>query len=155
MAARRSISSRVARLGVLGLKQGGARGSQQPQNATPGAETPKNGSRAIPGDSEPLDPVFEAMTERQLQRHVEDALTARGYLWWHVRDARLMRAGLPDIIAVHPTRIPRRVYFFELKTAKGRVSRKQREALAALSDVYGVDARVIRPADWSAALEDL
>lgn len=102
-----------------------------------------------------LAPVWAAMSEAEFQAHVEDAFTKRGYLVWHVRDARLMRAGLPDVIAVHPTRVPRRVYFFELKTATGRVSRQQRAAIAALSDVYGVDARVIRPADWQAVLGEL
>jgi hypothetical protein len=95
------------------------------------------------------------MSEREFQQHVEDALEARGYLFWHVRDARLMRAGLPDIIAVHPARWPCRVYFWELKTSNGRVTRKQREALTALSDASDVDARIIRPSEWSSVLEDL
>jgi hypothetical protein len=101
------------------------------------------------------DALLNSLSERAFQKLVIQALQARGYLVWHVPDSRLMAAGLPDLICVHPTRLPRRVLFFELKTATGRVSRKQREAIVALSDVYGVWADVIRPSDWPSVLEDL
>lgn len=133
-------------------------GTGQRQNARDGALEPLRApqSQKPPTDtSDVLAPVWDAMSEAEFQQHVEDALKTRGYLYWHVRDPRLMKAGLPDIIAVHPTKLPRRVLFFELKTMQGRVKPKQREALAALADVYGVDARIIRPSEWPAVLEDL
>ncbi len=98
--------------------------------------------------------ILDAMSEAEFQRLVVAGLKQRGYLVWHVVDARLMAAGLPDVIAAHPTRVPRRLLMWELKRAKGgRVSPEQKAALAALSDVFGVDARVLRPADWLLAKE--
>lgn len=111
------------------------------------------------GESKPIqqgkNPILASLSEREFQRHVVDGLKQRGFLVWTIPDMRKTTAGLPDIIAVHPTRVPRRVLFWELKTATGRVRPEQRRALAALSDVYGVDARVIRPADWLAESETL
>ncbi len=133
-----------------------ADGSQRPPVAR---ETPRRRKRATdtPLTAQGALWAFLAatMTERQFQRIVEDSLRQRGYLVWHVADSRLMSAGLPDVIAVHPTRAPRRVIFWELKSQVGRVKPEQKAALAALEDVYGVDARVLRPSDWPAELESL
>lgn len=140
MARRRSLTSRVARDGLTMLGAGVAARQQ---------------TGALVEPSEAVGAVLDAMPEREFQQHVEEALTSRGYLWWHVRDPRLMRAGLPDIIAVHPTRVPRRLILWELKTATGRATQKQREALAALSNVPGVDARIVRPSDWQTLSEEV
>lgn len=99
--------------------------------------------------------LLVSMSEKAFQAHVVGALRARGWIVWTVPDMTRTTAGLPDVIAVHPTRVPRRVLFYELKTQSGRLRPEQRVVLAALGDVYGVDARVIRPADWPATLEDL
>lgn len=133
-----------------------APGGQEARNATLEALTASEASKTTTDRSDILAPVWDAMSEAEFQQHVEGALTTRGYLWWHVRDPRLMKAGLPDLIFVHPTKWPRRVYFYELKRERSyRVTKEQREALAALSDVYGVDARVVRPSEWPAVLEEL
>lgn len=99
--------------------------------------------------------VLGSLTEKQFQRMVVEGLKQRGYLVWVVPDMRKTLAGLPDVIAVHPTKVPRRVLFWELKTQTGRVRPAQKVALAALGDVYGVDARVIRPAHWPAMSEEI
>jgi hypothetical protein len=99
--------------------------------------------------------VLGSLTEKQFQRTVVEGLKQRGYLVWIVPDMRKTLAGLPDVIAVHPTRVPRRVLFYELKTMRGRVRPEQTQAITALSDVYGVDARVVRPIDWPGILEEL
>lgn len=100
-------------------------------------------------------PMLARLTERQFQAIVVAGLKQRGYIVWTVPDMRKTTRGLPDLIAVHPTRVPRRVLFWELKTQTGRVRPEQRVALAALGDVYGVDARVIRPSDWLTESEAL
>lgn len=104
---------------------------------------------------EPAAAPFLALSERAFQAIVVAGLKQRGYIVWTVPDMRKTTRGLPDVIAVHPTRVPRRVLMWELKTQTGRVRPEQKVALAALADVYGVDARVIRPADWLAESEVL
>lgn len=102
--------------------------------------------------------VYDAMSETEFERHVEEALTARGYLWWHVPDSRRMNPGLPDIIALGPMhgRGPIRLLFFELKRQKGGRRRpKQREVIAYLQQVATVDARFVTPADWQAITDAL
>lgn len=96
------------------------------------------------------------MTEDDLLVGVTDALTLGGWLWSHHRrsDLALMmgHTGLPDIIAVHPGR--RRLLVLELKTETGRLDPRQREWLAALVGA-GVDARIVRPADYDELVAEL
>jgi len=112
-------------------------------------------SDATSAPSRALLVVLGSLTERQFQRMVVDGLKQRGYLVWVVPDMRKTLAGLPDVIAVHPTRAPRRVLFWELKTQTGRVRPGQKIALAAMDGIPGVDARVLRPADWPAVVEEI
>lgn len=61
-----------------------------------------------------------------------------------------MLVHLPDIIAVHPTReIP--VLAWELKTERGSVTRDQLGWIFDLG-AAGLDARLVRPADYDTAL---
>src|SRR5205085_1033446 len=55
--------------------------------------------------------AWEGMSEAEFQAHVEYGLRQRGFLYWHVRDARLMAAGLPDVIAAREGQL----VFLELK----------------------------------------
>lgn len=135
MAARRRASGMASQAPV--------QGSQCPQ----GGES--HSRRATTAPQRALSVVLGSMSEKQFQRYVVDGLKRRGWIVWVVPDMRRTAAGLPDIIAVHPTQVPRRVLFWELKTMRGRVRPEQKIALAALNDVYGVDARVIRPDDWA------
>lgn len=95
----------------------------------------------------------DTWTEGELQGRVEALLLGAGWLVAHVRDARRQRlTGLPDVIAVHPTR--RRLLALELKTRRGRVTPEQQAWLDALA-AAGVEARVVRPADWPSLERDV
>lgn len=95
------------------------------------------------------------MTEDELLQGITEALAFGGWRWTHIRRSDGVTVGdpgLPDIIAAHPDRI--HVLAWELKTTRGVVSRDQLAWLFALGRVGGdVDARIIRPADYDAALE--
>ena len=84
------------------------------------------------------------------------ALTVGGWLWTHTRrpDLGLTMGtpGVPDIIAVHPQR--RRVLALELKALRGRFRPGQEGWLVALREA-GVDARVVRPEDYDALVDEL
>lgn len=90
--------------------------------------------------------LLDAMSEREFQKHVRESLEARGWLCFVIPDMRRTRAGWPDILAVlpgHPCLLA-----WELKTQTGHVRPDQETVLIALSDVPGVDARIVRPRDW-------
>lgn len=90
------------------------------------------------------------MTEAELQSAITGALTANGWLWFHDHDSRRNRAGLPDIIAVHPRGL---FIAVELKGPKTPVSKKQREWVDALGRFaaripLSTFTGIVRPADW-------
>lgn len=93
-------------------------------------------------------------TEDEMLAGLTDALTLAGWLWTHARrsDLALMMGspGLPDIIAVHPTR--RLILAWELKGPHGQPTGDQVAWIAALAPHPTVDARVIWPAQYDAAL---
>jgi hypothetical protein len=95
------------------------------------------------------------MTEDELLAGVTDALTMAGWRWTHPRrsDLALMQGdpGLPDIIAVHPTR---GIFLaWELKGTGGRPSASQVEWIAGLAAPrVRVDARILYPTDYDRAL---
>ena len=94
-------------------------------------------------DARPV--LLDSLSERELQAAVVDGLQQRGYRVWHVVDARLMAAGLPDIVAV---RAGSPLLLWELKSSTGRVRPAQRTALDTLAAASGSDVRLVRPADW-------
>ena len=161
----RSINARIARSGLrmgagVRARIDSGRALEAPTTAfdTPnrplGPQKPANRQEMASGGS-PLAPIFAAMSEKQFQAMVVMALKAHGYMVWTVPDMTKTARGLPDVIAVHPTRVPRRVLFYELKSQRGRVRPEQADALAALSDVHGIDARIVRPSDWPALRQAL
>lgn len=89
--------------------------------------------------------LLDTMPEAELLDCVLTGLRQRGFICWHVVDSRLMSAGLPDVIAV---KLGGPLLCWELKSSTGRVRPAQRRALDAFASATGVDARVIRPADW-------
>lgn len=102
------------------------------------------------------------MSEDELMAGITEALTLAGWVWYHVgRSDRVSRGtgavGFPDIVAVHPWR--NHLILWELKTETGRLTVGQWAwigPLAVTATVIGspmLDARVIRPADYDAALE--
>ena len=94
--------------------------------------------------------LLDSLSERELLGAVLTGLRQRGYLVWHVTDSRLMRAGLPDVIAA---RAGSPLLLWELKRADGRLRLAQRTALETLAAVTGVDVRVVRPSDWDVLSE--
>ena len=95
------------------------------------------------------------MTEDDMLRGITQALTLGGWTWTHSRrsDQALTMGtpGVPDIIAVHPKR---GMLVLELKSERGTFRPGQQEWLATLAHV-GVDARVIRPADYDALIREV
>lgn len=93
-------------------------------------------------------------TEDELLIGITDALSLAGWRWTHARrsDAAVMMGdpGVPDIIAVHPTRPL--ILAWELKGPKGRPTGDQVAWIAALAPHETVDARVVYPADYDDAL---
>jgi hypothetical protein len=122
------------------------------QEGTDGSVGVSGGCVAPDASSVPFsasqDVLLSAMNEREFQQHVREGLEARGWLVFVVPDMRRTRAGLPDIIAVHPRLSELRLLAWELKTQRGKVRADQERVLAALRDVPGIDARVVRPSDW-------
>ena len=99
------------------------------------------------------------MTEDELLTGLTDAMTLSGWWWMHVRrsDQAIIQGmqGFPDIFAVHPTR--RQALAWELKSDKGQPTYEQHAWMHAISLVVdgcpGVwDGRIVRPADYDAAL---
>lgn len=93
------------------------------------------------------------MTEAELLEGITDALTIAGWRWTHIRRSDGVTqgfAGLPDVIAASPTRNV--VLAWELKTDRGSVDLDQLAWMLAL-DGPGVDARIIRPPMYDAALQ--
>jgi len=94
------------------------------------------------------------MTETDLRRSIVAAARECGWLvsfaWTSIHSPR----GLPDLTLCHPER--HELIYFELKSAKGKVSEPQQTWLDALAQVTSrVEARVIRPADLEDAYRRL
>jgi hypothetical protein len=95
------------------------------------------------------DVLLDALSEREFQASVVEALKSRGWVVFSVPDMRRTTAGLPDLIFYHPN-VPGLLLCWELKRSDGRPTRKQRARLAHLGTVPGVDARLVRPRTWPA-----
>lgn len=85
------------------------------------------------------------MSEVELQNCVIEMAKRMGYLVFHTYDSRRSSPGYPDLHLVHPR--AGRHMFWELKTARGRVSIEQRGWLDALA-AAGCDVAVVRPSDY-------
>ncbi len=114
-----------------------------------GTLKPRTRPKVVRAVLQDLNPVLKGLREAQFQRLVREALKARGYVVWTFPIMKRTVAGVPDLTFWHPLR-PGRLYFWELKTATGRVRPEQQIAIDHLSTVPGVDARIVRPQDWSA-----
>jgi hypothetical protein len=93
------------------------------------------------------------MTEEELLAGLTDALTIAGWRWTHVRRSdgvTMGNVGLPDLIAVHPTRDL--VLAWELKSRTGIPTGDQLAWLRGFQAARGVDARLVRPAQYDDAL---
>ena len=92
------------------------------------------------------------MKEAELQATILDAAALFGWIVQHNADSRRAPAGWPDLVLGHPDR--HEVVIWELKTAKGRVSKEQAQWLTVLAE-SGYEARVIRPDDLDYAIDRL
>ena len=116
------------------------------------APGPDLDSKATATKSDGLATILDSMSEKAFQAMVVAGLRQRGYAVWTVPDMRRTTAGLPDIVALGPVnqRGHMRLLMWELKSQRGRVRPEQRNVIAWLQLVKGVDARVVRPRDWQA-----
>lgn len=97
---------------------------------------------------------MDGMLEREFQKNVREVLGKLGFVVWVFPNMKYTVAGVPDLTFWHPNR-PGRLFFWELKTQKGRVRPEQIEAIKHLETVPGVDARIVRPSDWPALRDEL
>ena len=137
--------------GETGRQMGaGSRAGKTSKSSLKATRTPRKAKQVSVAEL-----AISALPERVFQAHVVRALRDRGWIVWTVPNMTMTTRGLPDVIAVHPTAVPRRVLFYELKSQTGRVRPEQKVALAALGDVPGIDARIVRPSDWHALSEEV
>jgi hypothetical protein len=125
--------------------QGGSQRFVATADGSLGQDQPSQGATATP---EPLSAVYEAMSEREFQADVVQGLEQRGWWVFVVPDMRRTRAGLPDILAIHPDWDF--MLALELKSQGGRVRSEQREMLAIMHRIPGIYAAVVRPSEWAA-----
>ncbi len=88
-------------------------------------------------------------SEKEFQDRVIELAQVNGWLAYHTHDARRSQPGFPDLVLVHAR--SKRILFWELKSAKGRVSVAQSAWLVALK-ACGLVAVVMRPSDWASGL---
>lgn len=99
-----------------------------------------------------LHDLDRTMSEDELLQGLTEALTLCGWRWMHIirsDGVTAGSAGWPDLVAVHPDRDV--VLAWELKGERGVVSGDQAAWLVGLRDRQ-VDARLVRPMDYDAAL---
>lgn len=132
---------------IRALGTGGALPPERPQASRSGLRGAKTTTEAPTGAVGPLSAVYGAMSEREFQKHVVDALKQRGWLVFVIPDMRRTLAGWPDLICLKSDWDM--MLALELKREKGgRVSAKQREVLTILGHILGVVTRVLRPSEW-------
>lgn len=104
----------------------------------------------------------DQVREDEFAKRIEETLDWLKLRWHHETDSRKSKAGFPDYCIVGPYGI----LFLEIKSAKGKVSPKQKEwiedlasaeAVSDASDSFhpAVTAYVAYPEDWDRVLSDL
>ena len=78
------------------------------------------------------------------QSRVVDLARLRGWRHFHAYSSRRSTAGWPDLALVRTGRL----LLAELKTQTGQVRPEQRQWLADLGTVAGVEVHLWRPSDW-------
>jgi len=82
--------------------------------------------------------------ERDFQRLIVEAAGYLGYAVYHTFDSRRSNPGWPDLVLLKQGRM----ICLELKTERGRIRPEQEVWIAALDQVPGVTARIVRPSQW-------
>jgi len=98
----------------------------------------------------PVEPL-PAMSEKELQTRVKALAEANGWKVYHTYDSRKSDPGFPDLVLVRGEH----VYFWELKTQSGKVTKEQAEWIDALGEAVWWSASVRRPSDWPDIVEVL
>ena len=89
------------------------------------------------------------ISERTFQAQVVQAATALGWLCYHTHDSRRSTPGFPDLIMVRGYRM----VCLELKVGRRKPTPEQLVWLAALKEVWQVDALWAKPDDWDSLME--
>ena len=89
------------------------------------------------------------LSERAFQAQVIAAAEAMGYMCYHTHDSRRSQPGFPDLIMVRGYRM----VALELKVGRRRPTPEQLGWLAALREVWQVDALWAKPDDWDSLME--
>ena len=85
------------------------------------------------------------INETAFQKQVEQLASALGWNYYHTFNAYRSVAGFPDLVLVSEQQ--RRTVFAELKSEKGKPTKKQREWLRVLA-AAGEETYLWRPSDW-------
>jgi hypothetical protein len=148
----------MTRIPRLGAREAVAAESVMPLQrsvrARGGSRTQKSAQRSTTTFQDAFRAIQRAETEAQFQRRVRAVLSDLGFIVWVFPIMKRTIAGVPDLTFFHLQR-PGRMWFWELKREKGRVRPEQALAIAHLSTVPGVDARIVRPSDWEALRDSL
>lgn len=91
------------------------------------------------------------VAERDILAVFIEQLRLAGWLVFHDFDSRLNEGGVPDVIAVKG----RCVAFVEVKTANGRLRRKQLLWLKALSASRRVYVAILRPGNYDRTVDEM
>lgn len=89
-------------------------------------------------------------TEAELDSALRAAAEQAGWRRYHTYRSKRSPAGFPDLVLVRPPEL----IFWELKSAAGKATPEQIGWIQDLADC-GVEARIVRPADYEDALRRL
>jgi len=94
------------------------------------------------------DEIFKAMSEKELQSTVLEAMRWMGWKCYHTHDSRRSEPGFPDLIAVKGSRM----MAVEFKAEKGVIKASQIEWLDALMN-SNLEVYLVRPSTQDAFME--
>jgi hypothetical protein len=95
--------------------------------------------------------MMEQMSEKELSRNIVKEAKDLNWLVYHTWLSKFSPAGFPDLCMVRGNRL----LFWELKTNKGKVNPLQEAWIDALSQVPGVEAKIVRPDNLEEAYKEL
>jgi len=75
-----------------------------------------------------------AMSEREFQAAVMKIAHQLGWLFYHTHDSMGSQAGFPDLVMVRGERL----FYAELKTEQGKLSKEQRQWIDAIHNANGI-----------------
>jgi len=94
-----------------------------------------------------MDGTVLDLPEKTMLERLRQLARQAGLLCYHTWRSKRSAEGFPDLLIVETRTVPPTLYCLELKTATGAVTPAQEAWLAALAQVPGVEARLVRPQD--------